>query len=194
MPNVTNDDAYAEILSLLRALKKNGDEQPSPISLIDPTANVLKHVEGAVKRLDDLVASTDKWSERVRRMEREHEVGLAALRDQLREAEAKRLDAERAAEARRLDSVNAETKAAVALATERATTTASTLATNLATTTLAQNDRMSRLEQQMYQSGGRDVERGVQKGQSNVDRALLVSLTVAVIGMALTIVLFVLRR
>jgi hypothetical protein len=104
--------------------------------IIDPTENVLKHVEGAVKRLDDIQqANGTRLSEiiclNVKRI------------DDLRVAESRRVDEEaimraefaeklRDAEAKRIDVIRAVDVNAVAVASERANAQAAVLADQLA--------------------------------------------------------------
>jgi hypothetical protein len=158
------------------------DPHAPTIPLIDPTANVLKHVEGAIKRLDDLGELNDKWTERLRMLQAECDKETQELREKLAFAESKRIDALTLAESRRLDSVNAETKAAVALASERATTTAAALAASLSATTAAQDQRMSRMEQQFYQFGGRDAGRTEQRTEGRAGGQFNMNIIAAVVG------------
>jgi len=154
---------YQEILARLRALQDASGPRPPVIPLIDPTANVLSLVAAAITRQDDLRRAEAKRVDDMRIQEQEQQIVVAELREKLSNAELKRIDALNLAEARRLDAVNAETKAAVTLASERAATTAATLAATLAATTTQSNDRMARIEQQLYQTGGRDIQRDVGK-------------------------------
>jgi hypothetical protein len=157
------------------------DKDIREIPLIDPTENVLKHVEGAVKRLDDLQLSEDR---------RQAEILTLNVKrlDDLRSAESRRIDEEakmredfanqlREAEAKRIDAIRAVDVNAVAVASERASAQASLLATQVsqsaealrvlvastATTMATQqdqsskqsNDRLAQVEKAQYENQGR---------------------------------------
>jgi len=90
-------------------------------SEIDPTANVLKLVEEAVKRLDDVSKlNKELQASEIKRLDQRIEWHVQST-DKLTTAEAKRIDALRAGDV-----------AAVATANERATASASILANQVA--------------------------------------------------------------
>lgn len=92
---------------------------------IDPTANVLKLVEAATQRLDDL---------RTAEMRRLEDLWLAETKrlDQVAELRAKHAEQLTVAESKRIDAIRAVDVAAVATASERATGAASVLANQVA--------------------------------------------------------------
>ena len=169
-------------------------DEGSQLPLIDPTANVLKLVEQAVLRLNDLRTTDDKWSERLRLTEERCKVEEAALREKLSIAETGRLDAIRLADSKSVDAAFAEVKAAVSLASERVAAANATLATTLAATTAASNERMARIEQQQYQQAGREVQAGESRGQGNVNRGQLLSIAIAIAGWLFGLAMLFVRK
>ena len=196
-PPDSTQAAYQEILSRLEKIQ-NGGARPAPIPLIDPTANVLKLVEKAVERMDDLRAADDKWSERLRHTEERWATEIGQLREKLAIAESTRIDAVNMAESRRIDALFAEMKAAVALASEKAAASAAQLAVAVAAQTTATalenmrsnfDTRVTRVEQQQYQTGGRDIQRVEARGETNVQRNQTLVIVGMLVGWAITIFL-----
>lgn len=110
---------------------KTNEEQ-----IVDPTTNVLKLVEQAVKRIDDLRISDNKYDIQIHNLE-------SKRLDDLRLAESRRIDEQmilrenhaqqlREAEAKRIDAIRAVDVNAVAVASERASAQASVLANQVA--------------------------------------------------------------
>lgn len=179
-------DKHQEILSRLDALKEaNGREKPFPIPLIDPTANVLALVAAETKRQDDMRAAegrrqdelrekTDKCAHEIRVVEKEAVQRLA-------EVEARWRDAAGLAESRRIDSNMATQQQNARFETEKLSNTAVTLAGQVASTAEAMrassavsaqqtadligvlrdshDKRITELEQNRYQLGGRAEQR-----------------------------------
>jgi hypothetical protein len=133
------------------------DKAGNPVA--DPTANVLALVDAAERRLDDLrIAESRRVDEKL--------AMVISHAKELREAEAKRIDAIRAVDVNAV-SVDRERSAAAAtvLATQVATS-AETLRALVATTALAQatqsdskftqvTDRISSLEKSAYEGAGK---------------------------------------
>jgi len=210
---VDPNEAYAEILRQLREIRSGTSEgRPAPISLIDPTANVKSLVDLESKHASDIRVNDKEWAERLRVADIRWADRLRATEDKCKGEESelreklviesrKAVDSTAIAEARRIDAMLTEIKGAVALAAKEAAATAATLANTFATTMTTANDRMARMEQQQYQTGGRDLQREVGQGQSNVNRGQLMTIVIAVIGwslalagLAITVVLFALRQ
>jgi hypothetical protein len=169
-----------EILSIVRSQKA-----PEPIPLIDPTANVLKLVEQAMLRQDDLRrAESSRINDLMELQDKcTHEISDVRLKAQeaLASAESRRIDALSIAESRRIDALFAASASAVALDRTRTEMTASALAERVDTSAKALaasviasaealskqvatqsqvfDQRLTRLEQQGYETGGRDVQR-----------------------------------
>lgn len=157
---------------------------------IDPTFNVIQLVEAAVERINDLRATDDKWTERVRSLEAE-----------LRLAESRRIDAVNLAEARRLDSRLSQQETAVSVASKEAvataealraaaTTTAEALRATVAATTATTNAAIKVLEEKQYLSGGRDMQRTEGRQANQWVIALLASLPSTLIAIVVLIKLF----
>jgi hypothetical protein len=123
--------------------------------VIDPTANVLKLVEEAAKRLDDLRDAEAKRVDGLLIITREYEEKLRAKEGELRLAESKRLDAIREVDninmTRNSESANAQ---ALALA-KQVTDTASIMAKQWETLTTQQSDRVSKIEAAMSEIKGK---------------------------------------
>lgn len=152
----SENGSYQEILARLDALK-------APIiPLIDPTANVLKLVEQAVLRLNDLRDAENRRLDDLWKLEHLWADKLAAERMRS-DMEAKR------AEAGRIDALLGANTNNVALALEKQGAQAT-----------AQDRRISVLEQNQYQTGGRDIQRDVAK----VDVAKWVGWFLAGLGIA----------
>lgn len=123
----------------------------------DPTKNVLDLVEAAVLRLDDLrnadgvrFDQDTKWQQREADLRAKHAA-------EMREAEAKRIDANRAADLAeaRLSNERATTTATVLAATQAAT--AETLRALVANTERATSERISALERSSYEGHGKSA-------------------------------------
>ena len=103
--------------------------------VIDPTANVLKLVQEAMLRQDDLRNAEKSRVDDVAKVE-------AAHRLEIRELESKFRDAAAVAESRRVDAVIAQQQQAVILASTRAELTASALAERVDTSAKALAERV----------------------------------------------------
>jgi hypothetical protein len=158
-----SESKLEEILSKVRDIKVvvtgNATEKaPEKIPLIDPTANVKELVEMGRRHSADLRLADNKRLDDLRAMKDECDREKDALKEQLREAESKRIDAVNLAERSRIDANVAQGKADIALASEKAAATAITLASAVvasakalsdtaASTTASQDRRLSALEQ-----------------------------------------------
>jgi hypothetical protein len=188
------DEILARLKDLKQDNKdnKNVDTPPDKIPLIDPTANVLSLVAAAIARQDDLRVAENKRTDDLRKQQMTYEKELQTVRDQaqkdLTNAESNRINAITLAESRRIDALLAAATNAVALASEKAGAQAATLAQQVATSAEALRaqvaatasstnalitqvretleGRLTKVEQNQYQSGGRE---------SVSDRADLVS-------------------
>jgi hypothetical protein len=123
------DDRIAQLLQ---------DLQNKP-PVIDPTANVLKLVEQAIHEQNSIRVLDRYWQDKLDEQKEIYETKLADATEKLALAEKERGDALREAEARRIDAQRAEDKAAVATALSSAQTETKTLAaqTETAARTLA---------------------------------------------------------
>lgn len=117
-----SESEYQEIIRRLERIEGNGNQVPQPIPLIDPTANVLKLVEQANIRQDDLRVAAKQRRDDLDALERYYQ-------RELRDAESKRLDAERKQEQTRVDSVIAALQATITTLTTQIVSTATVLAT-----------------------------------------------------------------
>lgn len=168
-----NDDhsTLRDILVGVNELReKRGDTPPEKIPLIDPTANVTALVLAVEKRLDDARASDAKHNADIRALEQHCATEVSELREKLAEAQLQRIDALALAEKTRIDAKISQGEQSVALTAERTTAQAAALATAVSASAEAlrlaaaqQNDVTTKairiLEQNQYQSGGRDVQR-----------------------------------
>lgn len=146
---------------------------------IDPSENVLKLVEEAVKRLNDLRTTDDKWAERVR-----------ALEDKLREAETQRMDARLNQQETAVTVASREALATAEVLRAAVVSTAEALRATVAETTKTTNAAIKVLEEKQYQAGGRDLQRTEGRQTSQWVVALLVSLPSTVIAIIVLIKLF----
>jgi hypothetical protein len=179
-PPQTVNAKVDEILTIVRNQKV-----PDPIPLIDPTANVLALVKAAMERQDDLRSAESRRLGEILALQDKcsHEVAEVRLRAQqdLAAAESNRINALTLAESRRIDALLAAAQSAVALASTRAELTASALAERVDTSAKALaasvvasaealgkqvaaqssvfDARLTRLEQQGYEIGGRTSQR-----------------------------------
>jgi hypothetical protein len=129
------------------------------IPLIDPTANVIKLVDAAIARQDDLRAAE---AQRVSDLNDQADKFNTKLEEQRRffETEAKK------AEAGRIDSLLAADKANVALALAKQEAQA-----------IAQDKRIAALEQNQYQGVGAGAQRT--EGRANYQWAIGIALLIA---------------
>jgi hypothetical protein len=188
--------------------------------VIDPTANVIALVNAEKEHNDKLRTNDEKWSALLHQTEKDCDKEKAELREKLAAAESRRIDANAIAEQRRVDALLQAGANAVALASTRAELTASALAERVDTSakTLAaqqatQNDatattinhlrteigdRLKTLEEARAQIGGRDEARAKTTDQSGLMRNFLIGIGVSIflslMGMVITIVLFLLRK
>jgi len=178
---------YREILTRLDALLADSK---------DPTPNVLGLVEAAMQRQDDLRKADRAEVLEIRRIKEDCAKETDQLREKLREAESARINAIRAVDV-----------AAAALANERGTQQASVLASQVSTSaetlramvattaeavaktfaaTVSQlSDRVTLLEKSQYQIGGRDLQRGESRGQSNWLTGVIIVIGVAIVQVLL---------
>jgi hypothetical protein len=139
-----NKQPFDEIIARLKDLQESvGTDKPSPIPLIDPTANVLSLVSAAITRQDDLRIAENRRLEDLRNqqlafddkfeveLDKTRNLQFQALKD-LALAESNRVDAINLAESRRLDALLAAATNNVALASEKAGAQAATLAASVA--------------------------------------------------------------
>lgn len=139
-------------------------------AVIDPTANVLSLVEAAVKRLDDLRTADTRRQDDLRKQAEKHAAEVlrltSAFQEQLREAEAKRIDAIRAVDvnAVAVASARASDQATVLAAQVQTSadalrslvaTSAATLAAQQAAGNAEFGKRLSELERTKYEGAGR---------------------------------------
>jgi hypothetical protein len=197
----------AEIISRLRDLQDADDNrgnraEPPSIPLIDPTANVIKLVDAAIARQDDLRRVEFKRIDdlRLQQIAFDKEIAGVTLQGQkdLSLAESRRIDALTLAESRRIDALLAAATNNVALAAEKSSAQAATLATQVissaealrnqvATTTAATTSqiatmreslekRLALVEQNQYQGVGVATQRseGRQQSQWNFDKVLAI--------------------
>jgi tetrahydromethanopterin S-methyltransferase subunit F len=200
---------FDEIISRLRSIqtdvigKGNGADKPTPIPLIDPTANVQRELAAEKSRQDDLRAANDRRIDDLRKQQMAYEGIIQKVREKAQQdlsaAESKRIDAINLAETRRLDAVLAEQKSAVALASEKTAAQAAALATQVlasaealraqvaatsATTTQQTTQlrdslekRLQTVEQNQYQGVGA----GTQRIESRQTSQWLIGLIVGVV-------------
>jgi hypothetical protein len=170
---------WAEVTARLTAIQESinriasdGKENRAalPLATIDPTLNVKELVELRTKHETEMRTASEKRQDDLREMERHCKAETDALREQLKEAESKRLDAVNLAESRRLDAGTMEQKAAIGLASEKVAAQAATLAAQVvaSATTIAQqmesmragfDSRITRVEQQRWEAGGASTQR-----------------------------------
>jgi hypothetical protein len=149
----------------------------APAVPIDPTVNVKEAVAREVKGLNDLIERDRQHQTEMQRHREKCDLEVAKLRDKLDEKESGRIDAIAAAERSRIDASFKAGTDALALASEKQAAAAATLAQSVvtsaevlraaqaasqATTTAA----IRALEQNQYQSGGRDVGRLEQRTEA----------------------------
>ena len=167
--------------------------------VIDPTANVLKLVEQAMLRQDDLRKAESARLDAIASSEKAHATTV-------RELESKYRDSAALAETRRVDAVIAQQAQAVILASTRAELTASALAERVDTSarTLAESvkvtadanaaaltvalktltDRIDPLERFRYEMGGRSSLQVEARQDSHwtVGQAVTIALSLLAIG------------
>lgn len=137
---------YQEIIARLEALRT---ATPTPIPLIDPTANVLEAMRTGTLRQDDLRELIAKYEEKLRLQGERYQ---ERLDDERRRADT---DA-KIAESKRIDALLSANTSNVALALDKQSAQAA-----------EQARRLSVLEQNQYQTGGRDIQRADTRAQSN---------------------------
>lgn len=140
--------------------------------VIDPTANVLSLVEAAVKRLDDLRAAEVVRQNDLRTMMEAHAATVLRItiefQQQLRDAEAKRIDAIRVVDVNAVSvaSARAADQASVLAAQVQTSadalrslvaTSAAALATQQANANAEFSKRLSELERTKYEGAGRST-------------------------------------
>jgi hypothetical protein len=163
-----SDEILQRVKAIQDALGDSG--RPPVIPLIDPTANVTALVLAEAKRQDQLREINDKHNVEIRSIEQHCATELDALREKLADAQLQRIDALALAEKTRIDAKISQGEQNVALTAERTTAQAAALATAMTASAEAlrlssaqQNDVTTKairiLEQNQYQSGGRDVQR-----------------------------------
>ena len=144
---------------------------------IDPTANVLKLVEEAVRRIDDLQKAFNSRQEDLRNSEIKRMEDIMDLRCAYEEKL-------RVAEAERLNSIRAVDTAAISLNNERVISQAQAIATQSNNIHNAITDRISALEKQAYVVTGKDT------GIKNVWAYLVAGVGVffGLVGIILTVI------
>jgi len=201
MPGLPNDEVR-EILNRLALIQSAMmAEKPEKIPLIDPTANVLKLVEQEVIRLNDLADLRATYQGKLAAAESRRVDEQAALREEyaekLRDGESKRIDAIRAVDVQAAAAERERSNQTAALLANQVTNSADVLRA-LVTSTADQNqknvvqplaDRISALEKSQYQTGGRDIQRDVGKG----DVRWIIYLLLALPGVIATILLLMKR-
>ncbi len=148
-----SESEYQEILRRLERIEDNEKPEPLPIPLIDPTANVLKLVEQANVRQDDLRTAAKQRRDDLDTLERYYQ-------RELRDAESKRIDAERKQEQNRVDSVIAALQSTITTLTTQIVATATTLATQAKEQNETTTAAIRLLEQKSYERTGIEVQRG----------------------------------
>jgi hypothetical protein len=219
---------FREILSRLEDIRKAANDvgkynktrdDPEPIPLIDPTANVLALVGHAMQRQDGLREAESRRLDELRLKQAECDKEIEVVRSQaqkdLSQAESKRIDASNLAESRRIDAVLTEMKAAVSLASEKAAAQAATLAqqvvasadalrvqvasTAVSTESLIRQTReslegrLSKVEQNQYQQGGASQQRSEGQLRSQWSTSLIVSIVFGVVSGGATLLLLIAR-
>lgn len=185
-------------------------------TVVDPTANVLSLVEVANRRQDDLRVAEGRRLDELREMTDKcaHEIRETEKQAQQRltEVEAKWRDARDLAEARRIDSNMATQQQNARFETEKLSNTAATLAGQVASTAEAMrassavaaqqtadligvlrdshDKRITELEQNRYQIGGRDIQRTEGRQTNQWLMLFLVSLPGNIIALILLLKLF----
>jgi hypothetical protein len=166
----SNQSQRSEFQEILTRLDRIENGRPPVIPLIDPTANVIALTTEKERRQDDLRNTDRMWRDRL-------DAQTEKWRDKL-DAERQRADANASkAEAGRLDALLLANTNNVALA----------LAKQEAVTQ-EQARRLAVLEQNQYQAGGVNIQRTEQRGQSNVDRSLIVSIVLAAGAIAAAVI------
>ena len=158
----------ADLVELVGALQniRNGNGH----GIVDPTVNVKSDIAASKERLDDLRVNDRMWRDRL-------DSQTEKWRDKLDAVESRANSTALVAEARRLDALLAANTSNVALALEKQGAQAQ-----------AQDRRIAVLEQNQYQSGGKDIQRTEARGQSNVDRSLIVSIILAAGAIAAAVI------
>jgi hypothetical protein len=207
---------FREIISRLDALKEaTHPNDPEPIPLIDPTANVLSLVKAAMQRQDDLRMAENRRIDELRVLQATCDKEIEGVRSQAQRdltlAESKRLDAISLAESRRIDALLAAATQAVALASEKNAAQAATLAqqvsssaealriqvsaTTAATSTLITQlretleKRLSIVEQNQYQAGGASIQRTEGRERNQWSVGLVVAIMLGLLDAAATLAL-----
>jgi len=184
-----SESEYQEILRRLAQLEKQPPPPPPQIPLIDPTANVLKLVEQANIRQDDLRAAAKTRRDDLDTLERYYQ-------DKLREAESKRLDAERSQEQTRVDSLLDAQQKAADLVAAKLSDTATTLAQQVVATAeqlskaaAGQNETTTQairlLERNQYLAGVDPNQRNASRQINQWAVGLIVGVVVVVAEIAL---------
>lgn len=192
MTDAAKPQGVAELLVLLKEIRETNGGQPAPI---DPTANVLKLVEQAMLRQDDLRLAEAKRRDDLFVSEQRH-------RAEVRELTYASLEARLTAEKERVNALLQAQQAAVALdrtraeltasaLAERVDTSAKTLAAQVETTAKAAENavaaaatalaaRIAPLEQARYeQAGGKE-----QRTEGRQTNQYVIYLVMAGIGIA----------
>lgn len=203
---------YEEIINRLKDLKNSNGKSDIPnIPLIDPTANVLLLVTAETRRHDDLRAAegrrqddlrnkTDHCAHEIREIEKK-------AQQELSRAEAEWRNAKDLAESLRIDSNMATQQQNARFETEKLSNTAVTLAGQVASTAEAMrassavsaqqtadligvlrdshDKRITELEQNRYQIGGRDIQRTEGRTINQWVIGLLISMPSTIIAVIL---------
>jgi hypothetical protein len=165
-----SSDVAANVREILELARNGNSLTQKPEAVIDPTANVLSLVAAANLRQDDLRNNDKDWRDRL-------DAQTEKWRDKF-DAERARADREaQKAEAGRLDALLLANTNNVALALGKAEGV-----------TQEQGRRLAVLEQNQYQTGGANLQRVESRGQSNVDRSLIVSIILAAGAIAAAVI------
>ena len=171
MPDLPNHEVREILarLTLIQSAVGAAEKAPEKIPLIDPTENVKALVKLEMTRQDDLRDAEGERADALREMQEKYQEKLAL-------AESRRIDALTLAESRRIDALLAAQQNAVALAAEKNAAQAATLGATTENLRSTIDSRITRLEQQQYQTGGRDIQRDVGKADMRWGIYLLMAL------------------
>jgi len=128
-------------------------------NIIDPTANVLKLVEEATKRTDDLRVAESHRVDDLRKMSTKHIKQIMKIHlnyeDKLRQQDEKHAEDLRLAEAKRIDAINAGNVNQLASLATQVINTAETLRKSQESIINAINERIGKIEQIQYKAEGK---------------------------------------
>jgi hypothetical protein len=192
---LSTESVLQDILTRVKEMQGN----KGPLT-IDPTANVTALVLAEAKRQDELRSMESNHNAEIRRIKEGCATELDELREKLADARLQRIDALALAEKTRIDAKISQGEQNVALTAERTTAQAAALATAVSASAEAlrlaaaqQNDVTTKairiLEQNQYQSGGRDEQRT----EGRVTTGQTVSYIFGAAGLILTLAVLVMK-